>query len=82
MKIKTFEFWVSNNQSIRKATNANYEARYDHPDVSSFADIDKTINAFCEYNKVTNILVNDIVMHRHNNAGADTIKRTYTILYE
>ena len=80
-QIKTLSFVISNSQTLNKARAQYYEAKYDKPEITSWAKIDEEVsNAMSELN-VVDVKINDATINRHNNAGSDTIIRTYTIIY-
>lgn len=91
VRIKTFEFRVSfmggteQTHILRPEDYASYHKcveRGDGGKLFSEAEIDKTINDFMENREVIDIKINSETVHRHNNAGCDSIVRIYTILYK
>lgn len=83
--IKTFKFYMSNGQTLRKLINSRYyEKSCDILPISSEEEIDKVINEFLNDIsggwEVVDIKINDYTLSRHNNGGSDTIVRTYTII--
>lgn len=82
MKIKTFEFWVSNSQTTYVGTR-NYRPDYANPAITEQCEIDTIINSFLSTcANVLDIRVHDTTINRHNNGYDDTIRRTYTIIYK
>lgn len=94
MKIKTFQFRMSNYQGnftsphfLNELPIKNFD-EYCHKSFDGKVDteqqIDDTINGWVKDSNadVVDIRINHYTIHRHNNAGADSIIAVYTILYK
>lgn len=94
MKIKTFQFPLSNyqgnftaphfwNNPLRKNLDDYCHEAFDGK-IYTEQQIDETINEWLKDSNadVIDIRINHYTIHRHNNAGADSIIAVYTILYK
>ena len=97
MKIKTFQFPLSNYQgnftsphfwnnplrTLHKSLDAYLHEAFDGK-IYTEQQIDETINGWLKDSNadVVDIRINHYTIHRHNNAGADSIIAVYTILYK
>lgn len=87
MKIKTFQFALSNhrgndiydNHDLEKKAAANKNYPY-----STEKQIDWKINRWIEKNNaiLKDIKVTTYTVHHHNNGGSDAVIAIYTITYE
>lgn len=83
MKIKTFDFLVSNylgNESF--ILEGEYDFSYGNNIVYTQKMVDSKINDFCKDKKVIDIKVNNYTIHHHNNARCDSVIMRYTIMFE
>lgn len=92
MRIKTFEFRVSfagGTEQSHIRGERDYADYYkgvnngdEHRRLYTEREIDRTVNEFLESHDIIDIKVNSETVHRHNNAGCDSIIRVYTVLYK
>lgn len=87
MKIKTFQFLLSNHRGNDLYDHHDYEkkaaAAKNYP-YSTEKQIDKKINRWLEKNNaiVKDIKVTTYTVMQHNNGGDDAVIAIYTIMYE
>lgn len=88
MKIKTFQFCVSNAAGNNLHTNGCYKKDKFSIDTKEPYDsekgIDKKLNRWIEKNNpdIHDIKITTYTVDRHNNGGDDTVIAIYTILYD
>ena len=83
MKIKTFQFLISN-------FAGNFVYNYDPGSYKPNAipltekEIDQKLNRWIEKNNpvIHDIKITTYTLHRHNNGGSDTVIAIYTITYD
>lgn len=90
MKIKTFEFLVSNWAYLEDINDRDYkESEYKlnrmlnyKKQIKSASDIETTINDYLENNSVelVDMKVNVVDIEYHNNGRSNTIKMVYTLI--
>lgn len=81
-RIKVFRFIVSNASS--QAFESDKEEKWymdKQKALSSTREIEDTINRFAEKHDVTDIKVNEVNVHYHNNGRGNTIHLIYTVIY-
>lgn len=87
MKIKNFQFLLSNHRGNDLYDNHDYErnaAAYKKYPYSTEREIDKKINRWIEKNNaiIRDIKVTTYTVMRHNNGGDDAVIAIYTLMYE
>jgi hypothetical protein len=87
MKIKNFQFLLSNHRGTDLYDHHDYEksaAAYKKYPYSTEKEIDKKINRWIEKNNaiVKDIKVTTYTVMQHNNGGDDAVIAIYTIMYE
>lgn len=90
MRVKTFEFLVSNWAYLEDISDSKYQDNtyklnrvINHKKQIKYAsDIENTINDYLNNNNVelVDMKIDTIDINYHNNAGANTIKMIYTLI--
>jgi len=82
MKIKTFQFKLSNRHGNLIHNDFSYES--ERNDITIEEEIDREINEWANTAKVdvVDIKTTTYAVHRHNNDGCDTVIAIYTVLYK
>lgn len=90
MKIKTFEFIVSNWTYLEDINDREYKDNeykkqrvlMKKAEIQKAHDIERVINNYLNENNVelVDMKVNNIDINYHNNGGANTIKMIYTLI--
>lgn len=87
MKIKTFQFAISNyagnhlHKRVITDSRDNIDKRYPY---DTEKEIDKKVNRWIEKRNaiVRDLKVTTYTIHRHNNSYDDTVIMVYTIMYD
>ena len=85
VKIKTFEFQVSDTYGTKNALFGAWTEKAENKNRDSLSgvnEIDKVVNNFIADKKnVISITSDFVTIHQHNNGGADVVIRYVTITY-